>query len=59
MSPSLPSPVPPRPPAPAPRRRTGTVEIRLANGRVIKVDEGIDVDALVRLVGALDGGRSC
>ena len=59
MSPSLPSLAPPRPPAAAPRRRTGTVEIRLANGRVIKVDEGIDVDALARLVGALDGGRSC
>jgi hypothetical protein len=42
-----------------PRRRSGTVEIRLANGRVIKVDEGIDADALARLVTALDGGRSC
>ena len=71
LSPSLPSPAsqpePPRPPAPASRRRSGTVEIRLANGRVIKVDEGIDVDALARLVSALDdsacrrqdGGRPC
>jgi transposase len=62
-APSLPSPAAPDepalPPAPASRRRTGTVEIRLANGRVIKVDEGIDVDALARLVTALDGGRSC
>jgi hypothetical protein len=61
-APSLPPPAaaePARSPALLPRRRSGTVEIRLANGRVIKVDEGIDADALARLVTALDGGRSC
>lgn len=61
-APSLPPPAPAEParsPALSPRRRSGTVEIRLANGRLIKVDEGIDVDALARLVAALDGDRSC
>jgi transposase len=71
MPPSLPSPAPQPepalPPAPAPRRRTGTVEIRLANGRIIKVEEGIEPQSLARLVAVLDdsarhgrdGGRSC
>jgi transposase len=41
--------------APA-RRRTSAVEIALANGRVVKVDEGIDPAALAAIVAALDGG---
>jgi hypothetical protein len=44
--------------APASRRRSGAVEIRLANGRVIKVDEGIEPNALARLLAVLDGDRS-
>ena len=38
------------------RRRPGGVEIRLGNGRVVKVDEGIDPAALGAIVAALDGG---
>ncbi len=38
------------------RRRSVSVEITLANGRVLKVDEGIDASALARIVAALDGG---
>jgi transposase len=41
---------------PSSRRRTSIVEIMLGNGRVVKVDEGIDPAALARLVTALDGG---
>ena len=46
-----------RPPAPS-RRRACVVEIALANGRVIKVDESIDPARLAQLVEALDGNRS-
>ena len=46
--PSLPS-TPPR------GRRASLVEVMLRNGRVIKVDETIDPEALARLVAALDG----
>jgi transposase len=61
--PSLPSSLPPPDPArqtaaPA-RRRSSAIEIRLGNGRVIKVDEGIEPDALARLLAVLDGDRSC
>lgn len=44
------------PPSPPRRRTTSLVEITLANGRSLKVDEGIDPSALARLVAALDGG---
>jgi transposase len=37
------------------RRRTGVIEVRLVNGRTVKVEEGIAPDALARLVTALDG----
>ena len=37
------------------RRRSGTIEVRLLNGRVLKVDEGIALDVFARLVAALDG----
>jgi transposase len=47
----------PRPAAPH-RRRPVVVEITLANGRVVKVDESIDAQALARIVTALDGGGS-
>ena len=58
----------PRLPAPAfnsgsmvpPRgRRAKTVEVVLVNGRIMRVDECIDPDALARLVAALEGSRSC
>jgi transposase len=40
------------------RRRCGIVEVMLANGRSIRVDDGIDPDVLARLVAALDGAGS-
>ena len=36
------------------RRRTGVIEVRLVNGRVVKVDDGTAPDVLARLVSALD-----
>ena len=33
------------------------IEVRLANGRTVKADEGIAPDVLARLVAALDGER--
>jgi len=54
-APVLPPPEPARSMAPH-RRRSVSVEITLANGRVLKVDEGIDASALARIVAALDGG---
>jgi len=54
---------PSAPPAPpitrplaSPRRRSAVIEITLCNGRVVKVDEGVDPGALARIVAALDGG---
>jgi transposase len=41
-----------------PKRRNGAVEIRLANGRIIKVDESIEPGALARLLAVVDGDRS-
>ena len=38
-----------------PARRHGMVEITLTNGRVLRVDEGIDPAALSRLVSVIDG----
>jgi transposase len=53
---------PPAPALPAPnckatkdRRRNGVVEVTLANGRSLRVDESIDPEVLARLVEALDG----
>ena len=46
----------PAPSSAPPRRRPSAVEIRLANGRVVKVDEGIDPAALGAIIAALDGG---
>jgi len=58
----------PQPPEPAPlmaqearlpassRRGTSVVEIRLANGRSLKVEDSIDPVTLTRLAAALDGG---
>jgi transposase len=61
VAPSVPqlplnTPVEPARPATA-RRRSGAVEIRLANGRVMKVDESIEPQALARLLAVLDGGK--
>jgi transposase len=36
------------------RHRTSTIEITLANGRVVKVDDGIDAEILARIVAVLD-----
>jgi len=41
-----------------PRPRAGAVEIALANGRLLQVDEGIEPVRLARLVAALDGTLS-
>ena len=40
------------------RRRSTSIEIALANGRIVKADEGIDPSALARLVAALDGAAA-
>ena len=40
------------------RRRSGTIEVRLLTGRLLKVDEGIAHEVLARLVAALDGGAA-
>jgi transposase len=56
-TPSLPAPTQPASAAPTSKRRSGAVEIRLANGRVIKVDESIAPDALARLLAVVDGDR--
>jgi transposase len=40
-------------------RRPAQVEVVLTNGRIVKVDETIDPDALAGLLAVLDGGRSC
>ena len=42
----------------SPRSRACPIEIGLTNGRVIKVDAGIDPSALARLVAVLDGGNT-
>jgi transposase len=58
-----------QPPAPSPatltacaptlgRRRSTWVEVVLANGRIVKVDESIDPVALARLVKVLDGAAA-
>ena len=47
-----------RAPSCAERRRPGIIEVRLVNGRTVKVDEAIAPDALARLVSALDGGST-
>ena len=66
-APATRDPAVPRPPLPCPeparsmalsRRRASFVEITLSNGRVVKVDEGIEPEALAKLVAALDGGNS-
>jgi hypothetical protein len=58
-TPSLPPPAQPSSAAvPTSKRRSGAVEIRLAKGRVIKVDESIEPDALARLLAVVDGDRS-
>jgi hypothetical protein len=44
----------PRKPAPD-DFRTHMMEVGLVNGRTIRVDEGIDPDALARIVKVLDG----
>jgi len=49
---------PTRAATPTSKRRNGVVEIRLANGRVIKVDESIEAQALARLLAVVDGDRS-
>jgi transposase len=39
-------------------RRPAMVEVVLTNGRIVKVDESIDTEALARLLVVVDGGRS-
>jgi transposase len=38
-----------------PNRRAGVIEVRLVNGRTVKVDESIGPAVLARLIAALDG----
>jgi len=56
--PTLPTPPVTTPAAVDPQRRPGTIEIALANGRIVRVEEGIEPVRLARLVAALDGVRS-
>ena len=42
----------------SPKPRACPIEIGLTNGRVIKVDAGIDPDALARLIAVLDRGAA-
>jgi transposase len=41
-----------------PQLRPGAVEVALTNGRIVRVEEGIEPVRLARLVAALDGVRS-
>lgn len=50
-----PAPLLPPPKVAPPRKRPGIVEIVLTNGLVVKVDEGIDVEVLARIIAMLDG----
>jgi transposase len=43
--------------APQPHRRMALIEIALNNGRVVRVEESVEADALARIVAALD--RPC
>jgi|GEM_PF-1023869 transposase len=47
-----------RAPAETSKRRNSAVEIRLANGRIVKVEESIEPDVLARLLAVVDGDRS-
>lgn len=58
---SAPPPAPDAHPLTSPRapmrgRRPAQIEVALTNGRVIKVDEGIDPASLGAIIAALDGG---
>jgi transposase-like protein len=44
-------------PAAHPQRRPGVIEIALTNGRIVRVDEGIEPVRLARLVAALEEAR--
>ena len=64
----LATPAPSAPAAlPARGRRPATIEVVLTNGRIVRIDETIDPEALARLITVLDdgarlrqdGGRSC
>lgn len=39
-------------------RRTGLIEVRLLNGRIVKAEESIALDVLAAIVTALDGAAS-
>jgi transposase len=41
-----------------PQRRGSVIEVALTNGRIVRVDEGIEPVRLAQLVAALDGTRS-
>jgi transposase len=45
-------------PATAYPQRPGVIEVGLANGRVVRVDEGIEPVRLAQFIAALDGTRS-
>ena len=54
-----PTPAPPcEPRTPSRGRRPALVEIMLTNGRIVKVDETIDPDALARLLAVVEGSRT-
>jgi transposase len=57
-TPALPASAQSRAAAASSKRRNDAVEIGLANGRIIKVDENIEPDVLARLLAVVDGDRS-
>lgn len=57
-TPVLPPPAQSRAAAVSSKRHNSTVEIRLVNGRIIKIDESIESEALARLLAVVDGDRS-
>jgi transposase len=56
--PATPAPAVAAPATACPQLRPGAIEIALTNGRIVRVDEGIEPLRLAQLVAALDGVRS-
>ena len=56
--PTTPAPAMAAPATGYPQRRPSVIEVGLANGRIVRVDEGIEPVRLAQLIAALDGTRS-
>lgn len=55
---AIPATSPRSPASPMRGRRAAMVEVVLTNGRIVKIDETIDPDALARLLAVIDGDRT-